>query len=397
MPKMEENRVRSANSAAASGYAPAKRQSNLELLRIVGMLLIIAHHYVVNTGIMDHLALAEHPSRVLFLTLWGMWGKTGINVFILISGYFMCRSNLTIRRYCQIAFEWAFYRWGIYVIMLAAGYETFSGERIFKLLFSPFIYANGSGNFSSSFLIFYLFIPFLNCWIRSANRGEYRRLVLLLLFVFTGLSTFFGNGAIFGEVFWFCAVYLMGGYLHLYPPAWSGSLRQSARLLLISWLVDYASIFILAGIALRFGYSGALTYFVADANKLGAVLVSVFLFCTFKNLQIPYSKGINLVAKTTFGVLLIHANSEAQRTFMWRDLLHVDASYELLLPFLMLRSAVIVCGVFVVCSLLDLIRIYAVERPVFRHFDWFERKILLVWSGIKKVLQGIYDMVLKLV
>lgn len=34
----------------------AKRQSNIELLRIIGMLLIVAHHYVVNSGIMETLS-----------------------------------------------------------------------------------------------------------------------------------------------------------------------------------------------------------------------------------------------------------------------------------------------------------------------------------------------------
>ena len=69
-------------------------------------------------------------------------------------------------------------------------------------------------------------------------------------------------------------------------------------------------------------------YFVIDANKLGAVLVSVFMFTTFKNINIAYSKFINLVAKTSFGVLLLHANSNALRNFMWRELLHVDTFYS---------------------------------------------------------------------
>ena len=377
-------------------YVPAKRQSNLELLRIVGMLLIIAHHYVVNTGIMDNLSLAEHPSRVIFLNLFGMWGKTGINIFILISGYFMCQSNLTIRRYCKIAFEWIFYHYMIYFIMLATGYETATAKRVYQLVFAPFIYANGSGCFTSSFLIFYLFIPFLNRFIRSVNWTEYRRFVLLLLFVFTGLSTFFTNTYIFGEVFWFCAVYFIGGYLRLYPPTWSQSLRQSARLLVLSWLVCYASVFALAFLALHFGIGGGLTYFVLDANKLGAVLVSVFIFCTFRNLDVPYSKAINLVAQTTFGILMIHANSDAWRTFMWRDLLHVDTSYDLLLPYLALRSVFIVACVFIACSLLDLIRIYFIEKPVFRHFDWFEGKILAAWKVIKKLMYVIYHAALKI-
>ena len=148
-----------------------KRQSNIELLRIVGMLLIISHHYIVNSGIMETLSLQDHPAKFTFLTMWGMWGKTGINIFILISGYFMCTSSLTIRRYCKIAFEWIFYNYVIFFIMLAAGYETLSPLRIFQLVFAPFTYANGSGCFTSSFLMFYLFIPFMNAFIRNITGG----------------------------------------------------------------------------------------------------------------------------------------------------------------------------------------------------------------------------------
>lgn len=31
-----------------------RRQSNIELLRIISLFLIVCHHYVVNSGIMDH-------------------------------------------------------------------------------------------------------------------------------------------------------------------------------------------------------------------------------------------------------------------------------------------------------------------------------------------------------
>ena len=71
------------------------RKSNIELLRIIGMLMIIAHHYVLNSGIIDAFEVGSTSMNYVFLTLWGMWGKTGINIFILISGYFMCTSSLT--------------------------------------------------------------------------------------------------------------------------------------------------------------------------------------------------------------------------------------------------------------------------------------------------------------
>lgn len=58
------------------------RESNLELFRIITMLLIIAHHYVVNSGLMDSEGVIYSDlmsSGSVFLLLFGAWGKIGIN------------------------------------------------------------------------------------------------------------------------------------------------------------------------------------------------------------------------------------------------------------------------------------------------------------------------------
>lgn len=374
------------------------RKSNIELLRIIMMFLIVAHHYVINSGLMDAFdaGIASKASiNYLFLSLWGMWGKAGINVFILISGYFMCTSSLTIRRYCKVLLEWAFYHFGIYFIMLIAGYETAGPERIFNLLFEIFRYANGSGNFMSSFLIFYLFIPFINKCIESFSKTEFKKFVLLLFFVFTILSTFFFNKVIFGEVFWFIAVYCIGAYLRLYPPVWSDSSKASKRLLILSLIFTNASV-VLMILVESFFNKGTPWFFMYDANRLGAVLVSIMLFVSFKNLNIGYSRAINLVAKTTFGVLLIHASSSAWREFMWVDLLHVNTFYSLPLIVLICRSILVVAGVFVFCSLIDMLRIYLIEKPVFNHFDPFEDTLKLIWRLFANICFSIYNSIVTL-
>lgn len=66
--------------------ASRERDSNLELYRIIVMLLIVAHHYVVNSGLMQLMDQAPLNGHSLSLYLAGMWGKTGINCFVLITG-----------------------------------------------------------------------------------------------------------------------------------------------------------------------------------------------------------------------------------------------------------------------------------------------------------------------
>ena len=74
-----------------------ERESNIELYRIVLMLLIIAHHYVVNSGLLNVIYTNQVNSNSIFWIIFGAWGKVGINCFVLITGYYMCKSNITLK------------------------------------------------------------------------------------------------------------------------------------------------------------------------------------------------------------------------------------------------------------------------------------------------------------
>ena len=76
----------SSNLGGAISKKP--RSSNLELYRIACMLMIVAHHYVVNSGLTsaDGPLMTDFSSgNSIFLTLFGAWGKTGINCFLMIT------------------------------------------------------------------------------------------------------------------------------------------------------------------------------------------------------------------------------------------------------------------------------------------------------------------------
>ncbi len=87
---------------------PIQRDSNLELFRCITMLLIVAHHYVVNSGLISSGGpVWENPCswRSLFLLIFGAWGKTCINCFVLITGYYMCKSAITARKFVRLFAE----------------------------------------------------------------------------------------------------------------------------------------------------------------------------------------------------------------------------------------------------------------------------------------------------
>ena len=64
----------------------AMRDSNIELFRIITMIMIVAHHYVVNSGLMDIVeAQKSLGTQDIFLLIFVSEGKTGINCFVLIT------------------------------------------------------------------------------------------------------------------------------------------------------------------------------------------------------------------------------------------------------------------------------------------------------------------------
>lgn len=88
---------------------------------------------------------------------------------------------------------------------------------------------------------------------------------------------------------------------------------------------------------------------------------SIGLFCIFKDLSLRCSKLVNLAAKGTFGVYLIHENVFV-RQLLWPHFDFVFNSGAALVVPLALVSVIVV---FVVLDVLDLVRLHFLEKPLF--------------------------------
>ncbi len=356
------------------------RDSNIELFRIVTMLLIVAHHYVVNSGLTTVIGEQPFAVRSLFYLIFGAWGKTGINCFVLITGYYMCKSCLTVRRYVKLLAEVWFYRVILFAVFFLCGKVQISFSSILILL--PF--SSISDGFTSCFLAFYLFIPFLNPFINSLRQKHHLLLIGLFLLIYTVLAVIPSVPVRINYVSWFIVIYFIGSYLRLYECRFV-FYRSGVKLLIVS-LLSVASIIGFAFLDSRTDYSlGEVYYFVADVNKPLALATAVFAFAFFHNLQIGFRSWINTIASATFGVLLIHANSEAMRHWLWRDTLNNKGMYGSSL--FVLHAVLSVIGVYIVCSGIDLLRIRFIEKPFLRWYDQKEPLFLEKWQCQWKRIQ----------
>lgn len=84
-------------------------------------------------------------------------------------------------------------------------------------------------------------------------------------------------------------------------------------------------------------------------------------FSFFKEVKIPQSKFINTIAASTFGVLLIHANSDTMRHWLWKTVCNNASMYSSDLIYI--HAILIPITVFAVCIIIDHIRIKTIEEP----------------------------------
>lgn len=333
------------------------RSSNLELYRIICMLMIVAHHYVVNsglTGVGSPMANAPSSSNSIFLYLFGAWGKTGINCFLMITGYFMCTSKITLRKFIKLMGQIYFYRLVLYPILLIAGYEILSFSRIVKLVMPTW---GCSDNFTGCFIAFWLTIPFLNILIHNMNKRQHELLLILMLTLYTLLGSIPSFNVTFNYVVWFGIIYFIASYIRMYPNPIFENKKLWGYMTLIS--------VIMAMLSIHFRHY----LLMSDCNKFFAVSVAVCSFLWFKNMNIKYSKVINAFGAGTFGVLLIHANSNAMRTWLWKDTIDVIGHYALPYAQLIMFSIGVVLAIYVICNLVDQLRIATLEKCFFGWYD----------------------------
>lgn len=109
------------------------RDSSLELLRIISMVLIIMHHYALHGGF--NLNVLPFGANKVFIEFLMVGGKLGVNCFIMITGYFMVNSKITIKKLINLICKVTIYSFVIQVVFIAFHLVPFSYSSLFEALF----------------------------------------------------------------------------------------------------------------------------------------------------------------------------------------------------------------------------------------------------------------------
>ena len=202
------------NLPAATDTRIKERDSNIELLRIVCMLFILIHHFIVHALFPDLLVRDGDIGayRVACIVING-FVYVGVNCFILISGYygikFKFRSLFNL--YCICAF----------FALLTALMKSFVTEVQFdkSLVYSVLLpFSHSDWWFIKCYVALFLISPVLNGAARNLGRKEFITAIALLTVLNVYLGYYWHQHNVDGyNLVQFIYIYLIGAFLHKFP------------------------------------------------------------------------------------------------------------------------------------------------------------------------------------
>lgn len=334
---------------------PKPRNSNIELLRIIAMLMIIAHHIAIHSGFF-------FPTETVPINrLWVQWiqlgGKIGVNIFVFITGYFSITSGkFKTNKLVNLWLQVFTYSCVIFLLFACFSTESLQLEALLKGFF-PITFSTWW--FASAYFVLYLLTPFLNQYLNSITKREYQRLLLLFMVLWCIIPTFLFNDWQGNDLLWFVFLYACAGYLRMHF-----NIETFKRSTYFIWCflltaLTYCSAVVLDFLGTKFSVlaKGATIFY--DMQRLPVFLISITLFLGFSKINIGNISSINFISSTTFGIYLIHDNGFI-RPLLWDTLFHNTAHQTSL--FLIPYTIAEIFIVFLVCSAIELFRIHCIEK-----------------------------------
>ncbi len=341
------------------------------MFRIIMMLLIVGHHFVVHGG-----KFPESPAfspRSLFIDTLAMGGKVGVNGFVLITGYYLCTGSFKWTKLVRIVLQVLTYSvviLGAFLIYLPAAIPTgFSLRAAFPLSYSVWWFA-------TVYVLLYTCSPVLNVLIRNLDKQSHLRVVLVGGILFCIIPTLVNDEVEATNLVWFCYLYVLAAYLRLHPP-------QVLQRRLLAFMLGCAAYLLPVIIYQLYQVAGPLdepwsSFFRPDLmaqQRLPTAVAAVALFAAFLNVKLRFPALIQIVASASFGVYLFH-DHPLVRKLVWGSVVRPAEHANMGAGFYVYALGSIL-AVYAAGVLVDIIRQFTIEPPILA----VSRSISRRWSA----------------
>ncbi len=316
------------------------RESNIELLRILAIIMIILHHitiHCVNVQLGDK---SLHKvgelfnnftfyKKLLLSQTFMPIGKIGNIIFILITGYFLIDRPINIlKQFKKLISQLLF----IVPILVIASYiyfkfksPSFTGLINFYLFNSDYWFI---GFYMGIILVAHLF---LNNFLHKLDKKQYS---IFLIVMFSIISIDYLRNTIAGissnlvTLFAGVFIYSFGGFIKIYNPFKNIRTIHFISIIILSFIAIWISFYINTINNINNAKAHNSIEFYQSLNALGeysifCILIATGLFELFKRIKIPNNKVINYVASSTFMIYLVHDNNFIRKVWNSKDWINI--------------------------------------------------------------------------
>lgn len=336
------------------------RMANLELLRCAAMLMVVVLHYLDKGNLLPELTESPLGGAGALAWLLESFCIVAVNVYMFISGYFLCTSSFKLSRLLQLWLQ----IWVYSVVFGLLGAFTgvlreaaFGTHYLLTLLFPVTM---GHYWFMTAYVFLYLMLPMVGTAVKKMTKQQMGlALALLLVFFSIGKSVLpvsFEKDAQGYDCLWYLCVFLTAAYVRRFGVPFLEKKGRGFQLYAGSCLLIFAGTFLLRFLYLRTGRLETRLGMCLEYNHILPYLAAIGLFAAFRRLRIQgrFAAMVNRVAPYTLGVYLLHENIGLR--YSWQRWLGAEAAAggnslsaagSLLLWTVAAVAAVFVCGILV--------------------------------------------------
>lgn len=280
------------------------RQSNLELFRIILMLLIIGHHCSVHGGLLNINESVNYFIAYAFAPI----GKIAFDAYLALSMWFLVNQTFRMKRFINTWFIT-----GFYTLLFTIIYFLLSGNFTGGYLFASFLPMTGmSHGFASTYLAFYLLLPILTLVRKYINEKQNIYIILVLSLIEIVPYLWFPVSGIIqpltSEVTFYVLCYFIMLYLKEHPVSIKNNKWVLFGIIVLVWGGILAMYLVLPHIQSQWVQIliGKILNVTAFEYSIPSIIAGYAWFFLVKDINIPQSKIINSIAKASFPVLLVH-------------------------------------------------------------------------------------------
>lgn len=334
------------------------RMANLELLRCIAMMMVVVLHYLGKGGLLGDMNAGGLAPREIVAWMLESLCIVAVNVYMLISGYFLSTSSFKVSRLLKLWLQLWFYSVGIGILAAITGIlpaEEFDTHYLLTLFFPV---SMGHYWFMTAYIFLYLLLPLLGLAVQKMTKKQMQLTLGGLLLVFCVLKSILpfrmemdGLGY---DCLWYVCVFLTAAYIRRFGlPVLEKRWRCICLYVLASFAI-FAETMCLHQIYVKTGSLELIMKVATEYNHLFPFLASLGLFMTFlaTNVSGGIAKLAVRIAPYTLGVYLLHENMGVR--YAWQNWLGADKINSV--PGVVVGTLTAVVIVFVVGILVDLVR-----------------------------------------